>query len=178
MSAAAMDQEQKLQWVKKRDGRVVPFEKAKIALAIHKALQSTGKDDQLLAQEMAEAVTLYLQRGMQAGVIPDIESIQDYVERVLIEMKLVETAKAYILYRDKRARLREAMAKGVTDVPLPVGKRAGTLAWDRSSVLRALVDELGMPRMMADRVADIVEEKCLEASRDKTPPDQLDFTIN
>ncbi len=176
MSSAVMDQ-QKLEWVKKRDGRVVPFEKAKIALAIHKALQSTGKDDQLLAQEMAEAVTLYLQRGMQAGVIPDIESIQDYVERVLIEMKLVETAKAYILYRDKRARLREAMAKGAADVPLPAAKGAGTLAWNRPSVLRALVDELGMPRMMAERVADIVEEKCLEASGD-TPPDQLDFTIN
>ena len=156
MTGAAVEQQQRLEWVKKRDGRVVPFEKAKIAQAIYKALQSTGKDDQLLAQEMTEAVTIYLQRGLKPGVIPDIEAIQDVVERVLIEMKLVETAKAYILYRDKRARLREAMVKGLVEAPVPTAK-APSFIWNRGRILRALMDEMGLPRMVAERVADIVE---------------------
>lgn len=170
-------QANKLDWVKKRDGRVVPFLKDKIIQAVYKALKSTGRDDLLLAQEMAEAVTLYLERNSQ-GKIPDIETIQDSVERVLVEMKLFETAKAYILYRDKRARLRDAMHQTPAGrPPEPILGQDG-FRWDRERVVRALAEELKITRMLAERVADIVEENSLEARRRKIPPDQLDFSIN
>ena len=166
-----------MDWVKKRDGRVVPFHKAKIVQAIYKALQSTGRDDLLLAQEMSEAVTLYLERHSQ-GKIPDIETIQDFVERVLVEMKLFETAKAYILYRDKRARLRDAMQQTPAGKPVEPVLGQGGFLWDRERVVRALSEELQITRMLAERVADIVEENSLEERRRKVPPDQLDFSIN
>ena len=167
----------KLEWVKKRDGRVVPFQKQKIAQAIYKALQSTGQDDQLLAQEMTEAVTLYLSRN-ESRDIPDIETIQDAVERVLVEMKLFTTAKAYILYRDKRARLRQSIAQTKTAKPAEPPVQDKGLSWDRERVIRSLLRELQVPRMVAERIADIVEENALRPSQGAVPPDQLDLTIH
>lgn len=166
----------KLEWVKKRDGRVVAFQKDKIAQAIGKALKSTGKDDQLLAQEMAEAVTLYLGKNGNHE-IPDIETIQDAVERVLVEMKLFATAKAYILYRDKRARLRMAMeGKAESQTESFAGTKA--MRWNRERVIRSLLAELGVPRLVAERIADIVEENGFESNRRIVPPNQLDLTIH
>ncbi len=163
----------KLEWVKKRDGRIVPFRKEKIAQAIEKALKTTGKEDPLLAQEMAEAVTLYLIKSGQTGV-PGIETIQDTVERVLVEMKLFETAKAYILYRDKRARLRTAAEQ--IEMTKAVMEMKG-LAWNRERVIRALTDELQIPRRLGERIADIVESSFLGSDRG-IPPDQMDLSIN
>ncbi len=161
----------KLQWVKKRDGRIVPFQKEKIAAAIDKALKSTDQDDQLLAQEMAEAVTLFLDKS-EGSEIPDIETIQDAVERVLIEMKLFATAKAYILYRDKRARLREAMQQ---PAKLP---KSQAQRWDREKIIRALREELQIPRMLAERITDIVEANTIGSSGALLPPEQMDLSIN
>jgi ribonucleoside-triphosphate reductase (formate) len=163
--------------VRKRDGRVVPFEKGKIVVAIYKALQSTGQDDRLLAQEMAEAVTIYLQKSGNTET-PDIETIQDAVERVLIEMKLYNTAKAYILYRDKRARLRDAVqeAKGARVVQELRGEN--DFRWDRERVIRALANELRIPRLVAERIADVIEETGWGASGPSFPPDQLDLSIH
>ena len=172
-----MDSNTKIEWVKKRDGRIVPFQKEKIVNAIYKALKSTDKDDQLLAQEMTEAVTFYLSRNGNAE-IPDIETIQDAVERVLVEMKLFTTAKAYILYRDKRARLRQTIeqAKTTSAVEPPAGPRG--LRWDREKVIRSLLEELRIPRLLAERIADIVEENTLTPRRDRVTPDQLDLTMH
>ena len=172
-----MDSNAKLEWVKKRDGRVVPFQKGKISQAIYKALRSTGQDDQLLAQEMTEAVTLYLAKNGNNG-IPDIETIQDAVERVLVEMKLFTTAKAYILYRDKRARLRLAMEQAKVQRPAQITAGAKGIRWDRERLIRSLLAELAMPRAVAERVADIVQENALETEHDGISPNQLDLTIH
>ena len=100
----------------KRDGRQVPFNLAKIATAILKALAQTRDSEQLrdkddfelealankLAEEAARKVTIES---------PDIEQIQDAVERVLMDNNLPTTAKSYILYRADRSRARERNTK-------------------------------------------------------------------
>ncbi|MCZ6785727.1 MAG: ATP cone domain-containing protein, partial [Planctomycetota bacterium] len=92
--------------VRKRDGRLVDFDEAKIADAIHKAACAVGGEDRFLAEELAGVVTLFLEKRY-GGSVPQIEEIQDMVEKVLIETGHARTAKAYILYRDRRTRARE-----------------------------------------------------------------------
>ena len=93
--------------VKKRDGRVDVFDKSKIANAIFKAAQSVGGEDKKLSEELASVVEMYLKDNYES--LPGIEDIQDIVEKILIETGHAKTAKAYILYRDKRARIREGL---------------------------------------------------------------------
>ena len=95
-----------IKFVKKRDGRIVPFDKEKIAEAIFKAAQSVGGENKYLAEDLAEAVALYLEKNFQSKT-PSVEEIQDIVERVLIKTGHAKTAKAYILYRQKRANIRK-----------------------------------------------------------------------
>jgi len=93
--------------IRKRDGRIVVFDQQKIAAAIFKAAKAVGGEDQQLADELSEIVNHYLAKKIGAS-IPSVEEVQDAVEKVLIETGHAKTAKAYILYRDRRTRLREA----------------------------------------------------------------------
>ncbi len=93
--------------IRKRDGRIVEFNKNKIAAAIFKAAKAVGGEDQQLADELAEIVNHYLHKQLGTS-IPAVEEVQDAVEKVLIETGHAKTAKAYILYRDRRTRLRES----------------------------------------------------------------------
>ncbi|MEM7819233.1 MAG: vitamin B12-dependent ribonucleotide reductase [Candidatus Aenigmatarchaeota archaeon] len=102
--------------IRKRDGRIVPFEKEKIANAIFKAAQSIGGRDYELAKKLADKVVKKLEEQIKDDEIPTVEQIQDIVEKILIEEGHAKTAKAYILYRQKRSEIREAKALlGVTD---------------------------------------------------------------
>ncbi len=93
--------------VRKRDGRLVPFRREKIAEAIFRAAQSVGGEDRFLAEELAGLVSVEAGRvGRRPGAVPTIEDVQDAVERVLIEAGHARTAKAYILYRNRRAHAR------------------------------------------------------------------------
>jgi ribonucleoside-diphosphate reductase alpha chain len=92
--------------VRKRDGRLEPFDPNKITKAIHKALIAAKKRDGGLAKKLAAQVVEILNKNF-AGKIPSVENIQDIVEDVLIENKLAKAAKAYILYRHQRAKIRE-----------------------------------------------------------------------
>lgn len=93
--------------IMKRDGRIVSFEVTKIADAIFRAARAVGGEDRRLAEELAQVVVKYLAKVKETG-IPTVEEVQDAVEKVLIETGHARTAKAYILYRDRRTRLREA----------------------------------------------------------------------
>lgn len=93
--------------IMKRDGRIVGFEVTKIADAIFRAARAVGGEDRRLAEELAQVVVKYLAKVKETG-IPTVEEVQDAVEKVLIETGHARTAKAYILYRDRRTRLREA----------------------------------------------------------------------
>lgn len=94
--------------VKKRDGRVVPFTEEKIINAIAKAMRATGETSQREdAEKVAEQVIAALTKKYPKEHVPTIEEIQDVVETELILMDYAKTAKAYILYRNERAQLRD-----------------------------------------------------------------------
>ncbi len=92
--------------ISKRDGREVPFNIEKIADAIFKAAQSVGGQDYKVSINLAEEVAKEVDRNF-SDKMPDVEEIQDMVEKVLIENGHASTAKEYILYRAERTRIRE-----------------------------------------------------------------------
>jgi anaerobic ribonucleoside-triphosphate reductase len=94
--------------VRKRDGRIVDFEKEKITEAIFKAARAVGGQDRKLSEEICDKVMYYLRGKISTDKIPDVEAVQDAVEKVLIEEGHAKTAKAYILYRDQHKRMRDA----------------------------------------------------------------------
>jgi len=93
--------------VRKRDGRLVPFDQEKIVRAIFKAARAVGGRDKRLARKLSDKVVEKLEKAFGSEKIPGIEDIQNVVEEVLIEEGHAKTAKAYILYRRQRAELRE-----------------------------------------------------------------------
>lgn len=93
----------------KRDQSVVPFKKEKIVLAIFKAAASVSGNDFSKSEKLADEVVKIAEATHPEGII-DVESLQDIVEKVLIENGHAKTAKAYILYREKRRSARESNA--------------------------------------------------------------------
>ncbi len=93
--------------IRKRDDRIVEFDQSKITTAIYKAAVAVGGGDESLAMRLSDKVVESLDQEFD-GEVPDIESVQDMVEKVLIEEGHARTAKAYIIYRQERAKLREA----------------------------------------------------------------------
>ena len=92
--------------LKKRDGRLVEFDEDKISAAIAKAFEATYKPGQEdVARTLANEVVAMLE--VEGIAAPDVEHIQDIVERVLMDNGFIQTAKAYILYRNERSRARE-----------------------------------------------------------------------
>ena len=99
------------EYIKKRDGRLVPYDEAKIAAAIDRAFVAAesgkGEDE---AERLAKIVTREM-NAKENNETPSVEDIQDQVERVLIAEGYAKTAKAYILYRAERSRTREAKTR-------------------------------------------------------------------
>ena len=92
--------------IRKRDGRLADFNEEKIASAIDKAFAATYKPGQEdVARKLADEVLSILE--VEGECQPGVEHIQDLVERVLMDNGYVQTAKAYILYREERSRARE-----------------------------------------------------------------------
>ena len=96
-----------IQSIIKRDGRVVLYDQQKIAAAILKALEVSREGDAADAARIANDVQRELE-GQFASESPNIEAIQDAVERQLMNHGFIAAAKAYILYRANRTRAREA----------------------------------------------------------------------
>lgn len=95
-----------LKEIQKRDGRRVLFDESKIADAIEKAFTATYKPGYgETAEKLANEVISILE--LEGEETPDVEHIQDLVERVLMDNGYIQTAKAYILYRSERNRARE-----------------------------------------------------------------------
>ncbi len=105
----------KVSTIRKRDGRVVPLEPAKIRNAIWKAFLATGTADKGASDELAQKVVAQLEARF-ADQVPSVEDVQDIVESTLIAGGYAAVAKAYILYREKRSEIREAKRLlGVSD---------------------------------------------------------------
>ena len=101
--------ENKITKVQKRDGTIVDFDQAKITEAIFKAITATDQGDGERSKKLSDRVIKFLNRRFKKDEIPQVEQIQDIVEEVLILDGLVETARAYILYREQRRRIREVV---------------------------------------------------------------------
>jgi len=102
--------------IRKRDGRIVDFDQDKIAEAIWKAAKAVGGKDRALSVKLAGQVVDRLEKQMKPREIPSVEQVQDLVEKTLIENGHARTAKAYILYRQKRAEIRRMkLLLGVVD---------------------------------------------------------------
>ena len=94
--------------IRKRDGRIVPFDMEKIQNAVTKAFEGSGSaKGEETARAISQQVEIELENNENIGSVPTVEEVQDMVERVLIEKGFVRTAKAYILYRAERSRVRE-----------------------------------------------------------------------
>ena len=94
--------------IKKRDGRTVAFDPAKIQAAIMKSFEASGSaKGPETAEQLTQRVVEELENNENIGSVPTVEEVQDTVERVLIEKGFVRSAKAYILYRAERSRVRE-----------------------------------------------------------------------
>jgi ribonucleoside-triphosphate reductase len=96
--------------IRKRDGRIVPFEQEKITNAIFKAAQAVGGTDRELAKKLSDQVIVLINEKFNSKTIPTVENVQDIVEKVLVENGHYRTAKAYILYREEHKRLRDVKA--------------------------------------------------------------------
>ena len=151
----------------------MPFDRKKIADAIYAAARSVGGEDRQLADELTAVVTLMIDKRFGDGEAPHIEDIQDLVEKTLIETGHAKTAKAYILYRQRRAELREKTRvrkeahndkeKNSTDIHLLVdpGSKAEYFPWDKSRISAALVKEAWLDADEAADIAGAVEKRIL-----------------
>lgn len=178
-----------LRCVRKRDGRLVPFDATKIEVAVASAMAAAGEEDPPFAREVAEVVRLELEHrqaaaaeaGDAAAPAPGIETIQDLVERSLVELGRAGVAKAYILHRDRRARIRGALEVRVAPGEASLGsegsepglRRArrrvrvqesrGTSGWSKGRIVAALMNEADLPRRVAEDVAARVERRVFAA---------------
>lgn len=99
----------------KRDGRIVDFDSEKIRIAIAKALKATKKEEVSTSRALTEKVLAKIEQEFPKEK-PTVENVQDVVEPVLIESGFADTAKSYILYRQRRTDLRESkLFLGVKD---------------------------------------------------------------
>ena len=78
--------------VKKRDGRIVPYDESRISGAIFKAARSVGGENEELAKEIAKEVTKIINCKYN-NIIPNVEDIKELVEKVLVERGHYKTAK-------------------------------------------------------------------------------------
>ena len=111
--------------IKKRDSRIVDFDSGKITDAIAKAGRATGEFGDREARKMTLRV-LTLAHEIRLGQVPEVEEIQDIVERVLLDSPFHRTAKAYILYREQHAQIRRITTKAHIDL---VEHYIGKLDW-------------------------------------------------
>ncbi|MBO8152673.1 MAG: ribonucleoside triphosphate reductase [Candidatus Marinimicrobia bacterium] len=101
--------------IRKRDGRIVKFDPERITNAISKAGQATGEFGRDIAKKLTLRVLNLAQQAISDD-IPSVEEIQDIVEEVLLTSPYKKTAKAYIIYREQHARIREITAKANVDL--------------------------------------------------------------
>ncbi len=137
----------------KRDGRVVPFNREKITMAILSAAIAVGGRDRKTAEQVTDDVIKRLTQREQSETYPTVEEVQDLVEKSLIERGHAKTAKAYIIYRYEHA-LKRAGRDNLTysSDNIPYQKLWNTLVWGIDHGCYSL-----------DQLSSIVEEGRYEA---------------
>ncbi len=102
-------------FVRKRDGRLAAFDAEKIVAAVRAAGEATGEFSEEEARRLTARV-LSEANGLSATGVPSVEDIQDRVEHVLLNSEHKKSAKAFIIYRDQHARIREFVEKADIDL--------------------------------------------------------------
>lgn len=139
--------------IKKRDGRLVAFDRSKIVAAIMRAAQSVQGSDYRLAEDLADQVITALDRTRDTPeTVSEVEQIQDGIEKVLIENGHARTAKAFILYRAERSRVREKkseMMEWLSDALQAKERTSGINAPTKHhAVGRALTAQFNLQRLL------------------------------
>lgn len=125
-----MTESTKIRQILKRNGQTVPFDKEKITNAIFKAATSVGGKDRRLAEILTEKIVYQLELLKQHETLATVEEVQDMIEKELIEDGHAKTAKAFILYRARNAKLREGQEEYVsTSGNIPYKKIWQVLNW-------------------------------------------------
>jgi len=159
--------------VRKRSGQIVPFDRKKITTAIFRAAQEVGGRDREVAERLTDEVLLYLYSEKDSN-LPQVEDIQDAIEKVLIERGHAKTAKAFILYRDRRSQVRQktvnaelaereqkrAEAVDATDLALFVRTSGDDMVvWEREKIIETLVREADVSVDLAEKISREVENQ-------------------
>jgi ribonucleoside-triphosphate reductase len=147
--------------IQKRDGRIVAFDRSKIVAAIMRAAQAVQGSDYNLADELAQDVLRRVSAD-GTGKIPTVEAIQDTIEKVLIEHGHARTAKAFILYRARRSRIREGKSELMDTVAEILSNdespaRAAGSRWRRAAIGVAASREFYINRVLPEAMADAHE---------------------
>ncbi len=157
--------------VRKRNGSVVPFDPTKVAYALERAFSATGEGGPDEVITVAELVVKKVEQKFK-NKIPAVEDVQDSVEEALIEHGHSQTAKSYILYRQKRQELRETKsALGVEDDL--------KLSFDALKILRQYGllqtknNKQETPRQMFERVAAALAQAEKKYSGDQQKTEHL-----
>jgi len=163
--------------IKKRDGRVVSFDLEKIETAIFKAADFVGEAGNVNPKFLATKVADILEEEFDGTRTPEVEEIQDIVERVLIEEGCVKVAKEYILYREERKKIRAARAAmGLTDdLKMPLNSlKVLEKRYLRRNENREVVET---PRELFQRVAHAIAlaDKKFENSKRDVEKTELEF---
>ena len=145
-----------IEFVTKRTGDVVPFTPDRITNAIYRAAVAVGGRDRSMAERLSAEVVSILEDTHTQGYIPTIEEIQDVVEKVLIEHGHARVAKAYILYRDERARMRQERAESASrpSENIPWAKLWRVLDWSVSHGVHTV--ESYNKRVRAGEIPEII----------------------
>lgn len=120
-----------LKSVQKRDGRIVDFNEANITAAIAKAGQQTSEFDSGVAKRLADKVVEEL-NDKYDNTVPTVEQIQDVVEDNLMKSNYKTTAKAYIIYREDRSKVRGSKSRLMARYKIITG----AMAKDSSDIKR------------------------------------------
>lgn len=101
--------------IKKRDGRLAPFNEDRITRAIYLAAQAVAdRTGEQADYRIAEGLTSQVVRSLAekfSGQIPGVEDVQDEVVKILIETGHARTSEAYITYRNERTRVRDSRTR-------------------------------------------------------------------
>ena len=103
-------EKKKISKICKRDGQIADFNQEKITKAILNAFEAAEEGSRKQARKLSDKVVNKLTKKFHERTIPAVEEVQDVVEEVLIEEKVVKAARAYILYREQHKQIRDYQA--------------------------------------------------------------------
>lgn len=162
----------KIAYIKKRNGKIVEFDISKIGEAIFLAAQAVGGKDRERAKELASKSYDDLCKKL-GNKIPCIEDVQDTVEKILIEEGHAKTAKGFILYREKRAKIRAKLKvikkkKGKSDTTdknllVETSSKDTIEEFDKRKMAEALEKEAELSPELASKIASKVEDRIINS---------------